>query len=427
MPVETSAVQAFDPATATLPQWLTRIEAMHPSEIELGLERVKQVGERLACLRPAPLVILVGGTNGKGTTSAFLAALLRAQGLTVGVYSSPHIHRYNERVMLNGCEVADDDLCAGFRAVEAARGDTSLTYFEFGTLAALDWFRRQQVDACVLEIGLGGRLDAVNIVEPDISLVTSIGLDHQAWLGDTVEQIAFEKMGIARPGKALVCGQPNPPATARTTAESLGAVWIGQGSAFSAERTEQGVDVCFTSAQGETVWQLPAPHIPHPNVATAIQALALLQRLPDQDTVARVLADLRVAGRLQSFRHRSGLLLTLDVAHNEQAAAYLSTRLPEVDGLILGMLSDKDAAAVFRVLPHAEQALVVGLDCWRGLSGPELAQKIGAQDGVTAVADVAAAMAQLPLAGHWLVCGSFYTVEAALEVIKQEPEQWNSI
>ena len=184
---------SFDTQQASLAQWLERLEALHPTEIELGLARISRVAERLDCLRPAPLVILVGGTNGKGTTSALLSALLQAQGLTVGLYCSPHIHRYNERVQVNGREVSDADLCAGFRAVEAARGDTSLTYFEFGTLAALHWFKQQQLDACVLEIGLGGRLDAVNIVDADISVVTSIGLDHQAWLGDTVEQIGYEK------------------------------------------------------------------------------------------------------------------------------------------------------------------------------------------------------------------------------------------
>ncbi|MEK9712930.1 MAG: Mur ligase family protein, partial [Thalassolituus sp.] len=174
-------------------EWLQHLEAIHPTEIDMGLERVSAVAGVMGCLKPAPLVVLVGGTNGKGTTSALIAALLRAQGLKVGMYNSPHIHTYNERVSVDGSLISDAELCRSFLATEAARGDTTLTYFEFGTLAALWHFAQQPLDAVVLEIGLGGRLDAVNIVDADISVVTSIGLDHQAWLGNTVEQIAYEK------------------------------------------------------------------------------------------------------------------------------------------------------------------------------------------------------------------------------------------
>ena len=420
---------SFNARSATLEQWLERIEALHPSEIELGLARVREVAERLDCLHPAPLVILVGGTNGKGTTSALLAALLQSQGMKVGVYSSPHIHRYNERVMVNGDEVSDEELCAGFRAVEAGRGDTQLTYFEFGTLAALSWFSAQQLDACVLEIGLGGRLDAVNIVEPDISVVTSIGLDHQAWLGDTLEQIAYEKVGIARPGKVLVCGQPEPPANARIAVQEMAASWVGRGESFDVSRDEGGtLQVRFLYDGTAREWHLPEARIPHHNVATALQTLALMDRLPPQDKVERVLHHLRVPGRLQSYRKSTGLKLTLDVAHNEQAAAYLAGCLPAVDGIILGMLGDKDAAAVAAVLPQRQQLICCGLDCPRGLTAAELAAHLPAVAArLQQATDVAEAMQQLPAEGHWLVCGSFFTVEAAMDVIKQEPEQWNSI
>ncbi len=184
-------------------EWLRYLEAIHPSGIDLGLERVAHVAETLGCVKPAPLVILIGGTNGKGTTSALIAALLRKQGKRVGMYNSPHIHRYNERVSVDGSDISDSDLCLSFEAVEEARGDTTLTYFEFGTLAALWHFRQQSLDAVVLEIGLGGRLDAVNVVDPDISVVTSIGLDHQDWLGDTLDDIAYEKCDASR--REVIC------------------------------------------------------------------------------------------------------------------------------------------------------------------------------------------------------------------------------
>lgn len=425
----------FNTENATVEQWLERLEALHPTEIDLGLDRVKTVGQRLNCLKPAPLVIMVGGTNGKGTTSALLAALLRAQGLRVGVYNSPHIRRYNERVSINGEQISDADLCHSFRMVEAVRNDTSLTYFEFGTLAALAWFQHAQVDAVVLEIGLGGRLDAVNIVDADLSVVSSIGLDHQSWLGDTVEEIAYEKFSIARPHKWIVNGQPRPPHTAQKTAEAIGAKWAGRDELFFVEQhlSEQGqvdgLTVRFQLNEQRTTWQLPVAHIPYHNVATAIQALALIKRLPSYDVVAQCVAELRVDGRLQTYKKTSAageLWVTLDVAHNEQAAAYIGRQLIAVDGIILGMLADKDADSVAKVLPEAKQLILVGLPGYRGLSAEQLAAKAHFKIQPQLAENVAAAMAVLPSSGRWLICGSFYTVEAAMDVINGD-DAWIKI
>lgn len=194
----------------TLGEWLAYLEQLHPSAIDMGLERSQQVASRMGLGKPAPRVITVTGTNGKGSTCAFVASLLRAQGLNVGVYNSPHLLRYNERVQVNGVQATDAELCQAFAAVEAGRGDTSLTYFEMGTLAAFWLFQQAGLDAVVLEVGLGGRLDTVNVVDADMALVTSIGVDHADYLGDTRESVAFEKAGIFRQGAPALCGDLNP-------------------------------------------------------------------------------------------------------------------------------------------------------------------------------------------------------------------------
>lgn len=410
-------------------EWLSHLEAIHPSEIELGLERVAAIGEQLDCLKPAPLVILVAGTNGKGTTCALMSRLLQVQGLRVGQYSSPHIQSYNERVCTNGQQISDADLCASFAAVEQARDKTSLTYFEFGTLAALLHFKQQNLDAVVLEIGLGGRLDAVNIVEPDISVVTSIGLDHQAWLGDRVEQIAYEKCSIARKDKYLVCGQPEAPEEAKTTVDKIGGRWIGRETEFRAALNDDGVCVTYANAQGYSKEiKLGQFSIPYPNIATAIQTLSLLDQLPDEQMVQRVVSELRVPGRMQTFK-KGDQTLILDVAHNPQAAAYLTSILPKTDVLILAMLEDKDVEAVVNNLPTTQELWLCGLDCPRGLSVDLLEKRImgnrfGKKVGYSSVSQALDSMNEQ---GTYLLVGSFFTVQEALNWLKEQEPKWNSI
>lgn len=420
----------------SLEQWLAYLETLHPSDIELGLERVLMVARRLQSLRPAPLTVLVGGTNGKGTTTALMSALLQAQGLRVGMYNSPHIQRYNERVSVNGTVIADDDLCTSFAAVERAREGVGLTYFEFGTLAALWHFQQQALDVCLLEIGLGGRLDAVNVAEADLTVVTSIGLDHQAWLGDTVEQIAYEKCAIARPGQYLVCGQWSAPETASATVAAQHGLFIVRGEHFDIKETPVGWQVRYQDAvAAEHVVDIAECHIPYHNVATAIQALALLERLPDDTTIARVVQQLHVVGRLQTVtwrRSRGDIKLTLDVAHNAQAAAYLAQQLPQVDGIVVAMLADKPVCELVASLPLTKQLVLAGLAVPRGLSVQDFKRRLLEQrpdlrihalfDTVDQALDWLAETA--PTKGEtppqWLIAGSFYTVQQALDYWQRE-------
>src|SRR5574340_1779479 len=250
----TSVMHDTKPGLAT---WLARLEQLHPSAIELGLDRVRRVRDALG-LAPSFPLILVGGTNGKGSTCAYLEAMLGAAGYKTGLYTSPHLLRYNERVRVAGVEASDADLVQAFERVDAARGDTSLTYFEFGTLGAMAQFIEAGVDVAILEVGLGGRLDAVNVFDADAAIVTSVDLDHLDYLGDTREKIGFEKAGIFRAGRPAICADPRPPASLLEHARNIGADLRRVGRDFAAERE----DGQWTYRGTEVRWPalpLPAP------------------------------------------------------------------------------------------------------------------------------------------------------------------------
>lgn len=408
-----------------LPAWLERLENRNREAIVLGLDRVRAVRERLGLDAPFP-IITVGGTNGKGSTCAYLEAVLIAAGYQVGCYTSPHLMRYNERVRIAGTEASDADLCAAFAEVEAARGETPLTYFEQGTLAAMWLFQRARVDVAVLEVGLGGRLDAVNAWDADCAIVTSIDLDHQHFLGDTREAIGFEKAGIFRAGRPAICGDVDPPASLAERAKEI-----------RADFQRIGMDIQVEA--GETTWTcrlddkvLPAlPRLAMPgrhqygNAACAVAALwNLRKRLPVPMSALRAgLASARQPGRFQIVGHQP--LRILDVAHNPHAAQALADNLADLPPMgkvvaVFAMLADKDVEGV--VLPLKERIRhwhVAGLDLPRGLPGHELFERLVSM-GCAATRHVGvgeawrAACRELEPADTIIVFGSFHTVAGVM-------------
>lgn len=372
--------------------WLALLERRHGERIELGLERVAAVRARMRAECDA-VVITVGGTNGKGSCCAMLEAILLASGYRVGCYTSPHLLRYNERVRLDGREVADEALAAGFAAVEAARGDTPLTYFEHGTLAAWQIFADARPDVIVLEVGLGGRLDAVNVFDADCALVTSVAMDHMDYLGDTREAIGFEKAGIFRAGRPAVCGDPQPPAALVDHAAAIGAgLWIsGRDFGFGGDRQQWGYwRYAGPPRQGALVRRggLAYPSLRGANqllnAAAVITVLECLrERIPvSMQHVRQGLMLVELPGRFQVLPGRPAVVL--DVAHNPQAAGVLADNLgnmgfyPET-WAVFGMLADKDAEAVVELLAgRVDHWLLAGLPGPRGLSAEALADRVRA-------------------------------------------------
>ncbi len=373
----------------TLADWLTFIGRQHPHAIALGLERVGEVlarmGTRIACP-----VIIVGGTNGKGSACAYLECILRASGRRVGLYTSPHLLRYNERVLVNGGEAQDEVLSEAFAAVERARGGVPLTYFEFGTLSALWLFARETLDALVLEVGLGGRLDAVNALDADCAVITSVALDHMDLLGATREAIGREKAGIARAARPLVVADPDPPSSVLREAERVGARVLLLGRDFG-YRVQAGQWDYWGPAGKRAALAYPALR-GAPQMRNAAAALAALDTLREQLPVAmqdvrRGLAEVALPGRFQVLAGRPQVIL--DVAHNSEAARCLAENLAALGYAqetiaVFGMLRDKDIAAVVRaVAPRITRWHLAGLGAPRGASAGELT-RILATEGVAA-------------------------------------------
>ncbi|WNL47858.1 bifunctional tetrahydrofolate synthase/dihydrofolate synthase [Dyella sp. BiH032] len=417
----------------TLAEWLSYQERVNARGIELGLERVRAVWQRMGTPWPARWVVTVGGTNGKGSTVAMLEAMLRAAGCRVGCYTSPHLLRYNERIRIDGRDAEDLALVESFERIEAARGDIPLTYFEFGTLAALDLFARAGLDAAVLEVGLGGRLDAINIVDADVAVITTVDLDHMDWLGADRDLIGREKAGIARAGRPAIVGERAPPSGLLEALSACGARVERAGIDFEVERQAAGWR--WRHADG-TSFDLPDPALAAPvQYANAAAAIAALHAAGSggpvrPEALAQAAAEgvrtARVAARLQSLGGDPELIV--DVGHNPQAARALAEWLDAHPGgrvhAVYGALSDKDVAGVIAALGerigHWHLASLER-DTPRGLPAASLRDSLRQtlpDPACDVHADVAAALAAARAAAkpgeRILAFGSFFVAAAVL-------------
>jgi len=417
----------------SLAEWLEQQQKSHPSAIDLSLSRVREVARRLDLLTPEFRVVTVGGTNGKGSTVAWLDAMLRAAGLRCGRFTSPHLMRYNERICVDGVEASDASLIGSFERIDAARGDITLTFFEYNALAALDLFRNEAVDVAVLEVGLGGRLDATNIIDADVAVICSIGLDHVDWLGNTLEDIGREKAGILRPGRPAVLGSADMPASLWKAMEDIGARAVVPGRDYHARprAADWDFELGEFSLRGLPLPSLTGVH-QLGNAATALAALKSLGFEPEHARVSEALLRTELAGRFQRISdfERGGVEWILDVAHNVPAAMGLAANLRASLRVrtiaVCGILGDKDIEGITAVLGEQIDAWVlVALEGPRAVSPAELARRLpgvstilahapGVVDGCRVARDAARPGERI------LVFGSFLTVGPALEFLGQE-------
>jgi dihydrofolate synthase/folylpolyglutamate synthase len=413
---------------STLAEWLAYLETLHPKAIAMGLDRVSAVYARLGVVLTCP-VITVGGTNGKGSTCALLECMLRAGGYRVGAYTSPHLLHYNERVRVDAADATNDALLEAFAAVESARLTTPLTYFEFGTLATLWLLARAELDVAVLEVGLGGRLDAVNVVDADVAIVTTVAIDHVDYLGTTREDIGREKAGIFRAGAFAICADRQPPATLLAQARAIGARLL-----------RIGIDYDFTAHDGQWSYRGPGgtrSGLPIPalrgayqlaNAAAALAALDVLrERLPvPMGAVREGLVSVELPGRLQVLPGRP--VTVLDVAHNPQAAAALADSLGSMGfhprtWAVFGIMADKDIGSVIAaLLPRVDRWYVASLPPPRGATALDLRERLrtagvapaAIRDFNDPASAYRAAREAVTEADRIIVFGSFLTVAAAL-------------
>jgi len=413
----------------TLAEWLALQESVHPRSVDLGLERVASVAERLGVARPPWSSILVGGTNGKGSTVAHLEAVLRARHSSVGAFTSPHLRRYNERIRIGGKEASDAELIAAFTAIDAARGDTTLTFFEYNALAALLVFSARAVHTGILEVGLGGRLDATNLIDADVAVLCSVGFDHMDWLGSTLEEIGREKAGIFRPGRPAILATAELPASVFEAIDRVGARALIAGRDFRAEVDAAGDRWHYRGLELE-LRDLPpsrlAGSVQFANAAAAfaaIEALGVGPRLT-RDIAVAALGAVSLPARFQILPGEVEWIL--DVAHNAPAAAQLAAGLAARPCAgrtlaVAGILRDKDARAIGAALDAQIDAWVLcGLEGPRGESASELERRLGPLSAPHSLADDVAsacrrARSEAKPGDRIVVFGSFHTVGPALD------------
>ncbi|WP_392566371.1 bifunctional tetrahydrofolate synthase/dihydrofolate synthase [Utexia brackfieldae] len=417
-------------AMSTLSTWLCYLEQLHHRPIELGLARIEQVAYTLEVLKPAPYVITVAGTNGKGTTCRMLEMILINAGYQVGVYSSPHLIHYRERVRINNAYLSDEMHVKAFELIEQARNDISLTYFEYSTLAALLLFKQAQLDVIILEVGLGGRLDATNIVESDLSVITSIALDHTDWLGDNRESIGREKAGIFRFNHPAIVGEPDMPKSIVDYAKLLDSTLYtcepNPGASWSYTIAD---DSWSFDADRRHYRNLPLPHIPIANAATAIATLLYSALSFDERSLRAALESTTLQGRMQIIAHDP--LVILDVAHNPHASNYLNEQLQRLrkkqhsDGvlrMVVGMLKDKDIESTLSKL-NADYWYCGSLQGQRGAPAEKLAQYLPTEKTkqFSCVVDAwQCAQSEASKNDIIVICGSFHTVAQVMEYLGYE-------
>lgn len=408
----------------SLDQWLPEIEKLHPQNIDLGLARIAKVAEQLGLTKFNCPVITVGGTNGKGSCVKTLESIFLAAGYKTGAYTSPHLLKFNERIRINNQMIDDASLSEAFEIITQHRNSIPLTFFEFTTLAALEIFRAQNLDVLILEVGLGGRLDAVNIVEPDISILTTIELDHMDWLGNTREEIAIQKAGIFRPLKPAIIGDKNPPAKLLEQAHDLNAQLYCINTDFSYETTQTS---WTWQSKASILSDLPLPNLPMQNVATALMAIDLFPKAISNSAIIEGINNAWLPGRFQKIVSPACIL---DVAHNPAAANLLASNIKnlKVSGnikAVIGMLADKDIPNTLQpLLPFVKEWHLTHLPSDRTASASTLAshlQDFGQVSWYTYnnVSDAFnAAKNSLTTEDLIVVFGSFYTVAAVLNLFQ---------
>ncbi|MDI9245496.1 bifunctional tetrahydrofolate synthase/dihydrofolate synthase [Marinobacter sp. CHS3-4] len=424
LPNNTSARPLSAPGPdSSLASWLQYLESIHPTEIDLGLDRVLVVFRRLFRRNPNARIVTVGGTNGKGSTVSALEGMLMAAGRTTGAYTSPHLARYNERVRIGGEEISDEAMVRAFEAVEKARGSTSLTYFEFGTLAAFVAFSNAGVQDWLLEVGLGGRLDAVNILDADIAIITSIDLDHQAFLGNDLETIGFEKAGILRPRQTAIFADFDPPQSIlqQAAAQKIRLLRPGQGYELAVS-ADTPPSTCLSIDEDSFSVEVPSASLPVKSLAAAVVAIRKLEPDLPAERIEQALQSLRLPGRFEHLKESP--LVIADVGHNPHAARWLSERVSALKRpgqrviAVYGALGDKDIEGVTGAMKsQVDEWLLAALAVPRGVGCEQLTRRVGLATDIpdarcfeTVSKAVATALSEADSQDMVLIFGSFYTV-----------------